>query len=357
METALEEIEQAEAAQDAASGSVGDLDLTKPQTADKDALIEAQQTIEDALNNHGENYTDEEKAKLEELLDKVETALEEIEQAEAAGSTDAIDKVQALDPDKVQTSDKGTLEQAKEDLEAALGQYGESYTDEEKAKLEELLDKVETALGVIEKAEAVQGAVDALPDTVAPDDLETIGKIEAAKEQYDQLTDQEKELAGGAGEKLDQLLAAMIDYRILEGDGSVWNQEGGETLSIRANGAPAKLVDLLLDGSSIPAEGYTIRSGSTIATLTPAYLATLAPGQHTLTFVYQDGQVSATFTIAAKTADDTTSGGNAGSDGTAAPDAPNTGDPTSPALWAALALVCIAALAAVLIWQRKRAQR
>ena len=91
-------------------------------------------------------------------------------------------------------------------------------------------------------------------------------------------------------------------------------------------------------------------------TLKPAYLATLAAGQHTLTFVYENGQVSATFTIAASGGE---SGGAAGGNaGNTAAGSPNTGDATNPALWVVVAAVCIGALVALVVWRRRdNAQR
>ena len=71
--------------------------------------------------------------------------------------------------------------------------------------------------------EKVKEAIDALPDSLEPDDLDTVQKTEAAKELYDQLTEHEKELLGSAAaEKLNRLLADAAAYRILEGDKSTW---------------------------------------------------------------------------------------------------------------------------------------
>ena len=42
---------------------------------------------------------------------------------------------------------------------------------------------------------------------------------------------------------------------------------------------------------------YTIKSGSTIATLSNSYLSTLDKGTYTLTFVYTDGEVSTIFVV------------------------------------------------------------
>ena len=111
----------------------------------------------------------------------------------------------------MQPADKDVLEAAKQDLESALEHFGDNYTEAERKKLEETLDRVKKALESLARVEDLQDAVDALPDTVEPDDLETVEKIEAAKEQYDRLTDHERELAAAAGEKLDALQMCIRD--------------------------------------------------------------------------------------------------------------------------------------------------
>ena len=356
---ALDRLEQAGAAQDEAAESIGKVEGIVPDTVkptDKEDLEAAKEDLENALDNFGDNYTEEEREELEDALDRVNEALDRLEQAEQAGNTESIDKVEGIVPDTVKPTDKADLEAAKEDLENALDNFGDNYTEAERKELEDALDRVNGALESLERVEGVQGAVDALPDTLEPDDLETVEKIEAAKEQFDRLTDHEKELAAAAGEKLDALLDAAGDYRILSGNGSSWTQGGSGGVTIVANGAPERLIDLLLDGNSIDPAQVTVEKGSTIVTLKPAYLATLAAGQHALTFVYENGQVSATFTIAASGGE---SGGAAGGNaGNTAAGSPNTGDATNPALWVVVAAVCIGALVALVVWRRrKNAQR
>ena len=61
------------------------------------------------------------------------------------------------------------LEQAKEDLEQALKEFGGNLTEEEKAELEEELTRIEGALAALERVEDTGAAIEALPDTVEPD--------------------------------------------------------------------------------------------------------------------------------------------------------------------------------------------
>ena len=53
-----------------------------------------------------------------------------------------------------------------------------------------------------------------------------------------------------------------------------------------------------MDGALVDASNYDAKSGSTIVTLKESYLSSLPAGDHTMTFVYDDGEVSADFAIA-----------------------------------------------------------
>ena len=63
-----------------------------------------------------------------------------------------------------------------------------------------------------------------------------------------------------------------------------------------------------MDATTVDAKYYTAISGSTVVTLTNEYLETLSKGAHTVTFVYTDGTIDATLTVAnASTTPDTSS--------------------------------------------------
>lgn len=319
---------------------------------DKAVLESVQADVEQVLNN--DPMTEDERAKLEEIQTGIEQMLNALEEAQNAGSTESIDKVEDITSDNVKPEDKDDLEQAKEDLENALTDHGDNYTDEEKAQLEEDLDRIESALESLEKVEKVKEAIDALPDSLEPDDLDTVQKTEAAKELYDQLTEHEKELLGSAAaEKLNRLLADAAAYRILEGDKSTWTLGSTGGLTITANGSPKRLTEMQLDGKTLAAENYTVRSGSTIFTLAPGYLNSLAQGAHTLTFVYENDQTTATFTVAAAPAPGTDTNNNGGTANTSG--VPQTGDQSNLMLWLCLLTASALGLLAIALVKRKRA--
>lgn len=102
-----------------------------------------------------------------------------------------------------------------------LADNGAEYSDEERAVLEESLEEIASLIETIENAEAAEGAILALPESVDPDDTEAEEQIAAAKGLYDALNEYEKGLVSDeAAEKLKTLLTQLTDYRIIEGDGS-----------------------------------------------------------------------------------------------------------------------------------------
>ena len=78
-----------------------------------------------------------------------------------------------------------------------------------------------------------------------------------------------------------------------------------------------RVPDRFPDGQPF-AEGVKISSGSTVADISPKAMDKLAAGDHTITFVYVDGQASASFTVLN--------------------DVPKTGDAGRPLLWLFLIL-------------------
>ena len=91
-------------------------------------------------------------------------------------------------------------------------------------------------------------------------------------------------------------------YKIIEGARSTWNGSTSEGLTIRGDGDFAKFAGVRVDGNWIPNVHYEAKSGSTIVTLKPSYLASLSEGEHTVDIMWIDDSASTTFTVAANTA-------------------------------------------------------
>ena len=286
-----------------------------------------------------EDATEDEKTALQEILDKCNELVEKIEESVQAGNTENTDKVEDITADNVKPENKDDLTAAKEDLENALENFGDNYTEGEKAEIQDKLDQINKALESIEKVETVEDAISKLPDTVEPDDAETEALINTAKEQYDALTDHEKSLIPEElKEKLESLLGDLLDYRIIEGDGSKWTLGDDASLTITANGSVEKFTGIEVDGKAVDAANYTVKSGSTIISLKPEYLNTLSVGKHTLTVIYTDGETSGEFEILKDTETPT----------------PDTGDSSSMVLWITLMFIAVCGLSGAMVYGRKK---
>ena len=91
-------------------------------------------------------------------------------------------------------------------------------------------------------------------------------------------------------------------YKIINGAKSTWNGSTTEGLTIRGDGDFAKFAGVRVDGNWIPSAHYEAKAGSTIVTLKPSYLASLAEGEHTVDIMWIDDSASTTFNVAANTA-------------------------------------------------------
>ena len=90
-------------------------------------------------------------------------------------------------------------------------------------------------------------------------------------------------------------------YKIIDGTKGTWNGSTTEGLTIRGDGDFAKFAGVRVDGNWIPSVHYEAKSGSTIVTLKPSYLASLSEGEHTVDIMWIDDSASTTFTVAANT--------------------------------------------------------
>lgn len=306
-------------------------------SAHKDTVNDLMTRLDTLLD--GSNLTEGEKDALEAVKAIGESLLQQIEQSAQAGTTENTDKVEDITSGNVSLEDQDDLTAAKEDLENALDNFGDNYTEEEKAALEDKLEQINQALESIQKVEAAQDAMEALPDHVEPDDTDAAAILEAVKEQYDALTEHEKSLVDEAlKDKLDSLLAALVDYQITAGNNSQWTVGEDRPITITANGAFAKFVGIQVDGVNVDAGNYTAVSGSTIITLKPDYLSTLSVGKHTLTVRFTDGQADGQFEILAKPEIST----------------PDTGDNNQVTLWITVMFVAVCGLTGIMVYTSKK---
>ena len=300
---------------------------------DLPAIGETRKELEDALEDPG--LTDEQKKEIEDALDELDELEQRVDDAQNAVIDESVNDTMDVTGENVTKDDREDLEKAKDVLEDALDNFGDNYTDEEKEIIQENIDRIEDALDVLDKVEAVEDMIEALPDFVQPDDEETVAAIEEAKKAYDELTDHEKELVSDeAVEKLEGLLTALT-YEIIKGNGTTWAKGTGARPEFTANGPYGKFAGLLVDGKEVAESNYEAKSGSTVITLKTAYIEGLTLGKHTITVLYTNGQADGYFYI------------------TVMSDAPATGDTANVALWSGIALISLAAAAALILGKKR----
>lgn len=307
-------------------------------SADKADLEKAIETIDKLLES--KHLTVEERKSLDAAKAEAEYLLAVIEKVRDATVTVNTEKVESVTADNVRPDDQKSLENAKADLEKALKDHGSNYTAEEKAAIEAEISRIDAALAALAKAKGVNESIISLPKEVEPDDEKSEKNILAAKAAYDALTDHEKTLVPQESvNKLKNLIADLKDYKIIKGNDSKWNKGSSYTLTFTANGPYSKFIGLEVDGEHVYSFFYTAKSGSTVITLKAFFLQTLSTGNHTVTILYEDGEVSGTFRVLPRAS------------------SAATGDESHMELWMTTFAVSTLALAVLLLNRKKRNQK
>ena len=275
---------------DSLDDTIADLNENNVTSADREDIQDVLDGVNELLED--ENLSQAEKDSLTDIKTKAEDLLDAIDKAADAVDTEDIQKVKDTNSTNVRLDDKEDLEKAKEDLEDALKDENKgNYTEAEQKAIQKELDRINEALRIIEQTEAVLDAIDALPKSVEPDlDAKTERAIRNTKAAYDELNDYQKSLIDQVRKKkLEKLLDALDDYRIIKGSGKKWEKGSDKSLVFTANGPDRKFEELRIDGRAVGASNYTHKDGSTIITLKASYLQTLSIGKHTIQVVYTDG--------------------------------------------------------------------
>ena len=173
-----------------------------------------------------------------------------------------------------------------------------------------------------------------------------------------------------------------VDYEILDGANTSWEQNSDGSLSIRGSGAISKFVGVKVDGNLVDVKNYTVKEGSTIVTLKADYLNTLSVGNHTFEIIWTDGTASTRFTVSksdsgsaepkdndgnngkndntnntpATALEDKNSNGTSGSqtDDNQQITSPKTGDNSHTVLWISLLGVSLAGLLSMIYVRKKK---
>ena len=147
-----------------------------------------------------------------------------------------------------------------------------------------------------------------------------------------------------------------VDYEILDGANTSWEQNSDGSLSIRGSGEFSKFVGVKIDGNLVDVKNYTVKKGSTIVTLKADYLNTLSVGNHTFEIIWTDGTAATRFTVIKS---DSGSDEPKDNDGNQTDDnqqitAPKTGDNSHTFLLISLLGVSLAGLLSMMYVRKKK---
>ncbi|MBQ9042077.1 MAG: hypothetical protein IJ111_04605 [Eggerthellaceae bacterium] len=143
-------------------------------------------------------------------------------------------------------------------------------------------------------------------------------------------------------------------YYVTEGSGSSYTVGDNEGLtftfkrSVNDGGTFKHFTGIRVDGADVAASNFDAVPGSVVVTLHPAFLKTLAPGEHTIAALFDDGDpAQASFTVKAAPASATKASGSRSA-------IAKTGDALPVSTLAALALAAFAAVSALYARRQKR---
>jgi LPXTG-motif cell wall-anchored protein/uncharacterized repeat protein (TIGR02543 family) len=126
-------------------------------------------------------------------------------------------------------------------------------------------------------------------------------------------------------------------YKVIEGANATWTKGSGKTMRFVADGNVDYFKELKVDGQSFT-DDAGISKGSTIADINSAAMEKLSVGEHTITFVYKDGEASAKFYVADKAPAPT----------------PSTGDTGNPALFVVMLILSLMGIIGSLVIKKRR---
>ncbi len=87
-------------------------------------------------------------------------------------------------------------------------------------------------------------------------------------------------------------------YALIDGDGQTWSKGSEGGLTFHATGSfEDDYTGILVDGEEVDDDSHEDSAGSVIVALKANYLDSLSTGGHTLTIVYENGEVEANFTV------------------------------------------------------------
>lgn len=316
------------------------------ETADTTGFPQEQKTAMDAL--------------LKEILEKAEELEKRLKDARNATATEAVVTGTGITGENAKASDKKTLMEAKKDLEAALNTYGSNYTAEEKKILNDEINRLEDILADIAAAEDVIEGVEALPESVAPDESDVWKLVDELQAAYDALNEGQKKIVDNSTDgKITKLQAARYDVRLTKISARTWYKKGTKNLVLTFNGPRENFSHLMFGADRVPDKYISVKSGSTVITLNPSFLTEeeIPSGKtYKVTAVYNFGKDEAGRDILVESSTDAKGKATEVTVKTLSANAA-TGDLFQVGLWAGIGGISLAALILLLILMKKKEKK
>lgn len=352
--------------------SVNGFNIKTVKATDKEKLNSLSEKADELIKDNDVKESD--KAKLQEAKTNITRLLSRIEDAENALKTENITKTALIDSDTVKLSDKAAVSGAADELKAVLnGDYADNYTDSQRTSINNDIDRLETALKTVKKAEMTIEQAKELPELskVKLNDKEAIDSL---KNKIALLTENEKALVGTdildevnkLYERVSELYNISHSPKITEGADAKWDPKNSVSVIFRSNADFSEFIKVLIDGNELDTKYYKASSGSTVIELYSDYLRTLSVGEHSISIVSLNGHADTVFTVLSGNTVNNESGkdntqNNTGKDNDGKKEnnseqtvSPKTGDVQKVELFAVLTVVSLSALA---ILARKRQKK
>ncbi|NEW62378.1 family 20 glycosylhydrolase [Granulicatella sp. zg-ZJ] len=262
---------------------INDIDKTKniTQQSDVDAYVKQLEDLIKALALKKADYT-----ALDKVVATVPKDLDSYTEESVKALTDFINNVDKT-KNITQQSDVDAYVKQLEDLVKALTLKKADYT---------ALDKV---LATVPKDldSYTEESVKALTDFIKNiDKTKNITQQNDVNHDVEKLEETIKALVLKKSPVLPHLPKdAEIEYMMIDGNNQTIS--AGQTLRMASNADFNKFVSVMVDGKMVDKSMYTVKSGSTIVTLSNMYTATLTTGKHQLSIVSRDGKAVGTFYV------------------------------------------------------------
>ncbi|RZT00593.1 X2-like carbohydrate binding domain-containing protein [Cuneatibacter caecimuris] len=149
-EELLEKISEISGALNEIRDQAENIDFDQADSEDQSSINDLVENIEGQLS--GGHLTDDEKAELEELKDRLEELLDEIGKASEAVK-EAGKGIEGIHRDNVKPEDKAALEEAKNAYEKVMEEQGNHLTEAEKKEISDQLAEIDALLELIDRIE------------------------------------------------------------------------------------------------------------------------------------------------------------------------------------------------------------